>query len=128
MRSATNGRGANLILDMIAGEYTARNIDALAEAGRLVIIATQGGANSTINILKIMQKRIVLTGSTLRPRPTAFKQEVKRELLEHAWPRIANGELRVIVDRTFPLQDAAAAHRHMESGAHIGKILLTVAC
>jgi putative PIG3 family NAD(P)H quinone oxidoreductase len=127
MRSATNGGGANLILDMIAGEYTARNIDTLAEAGRLVIIATQGGANSTINILKIMQKRIVLTGSALRPRPTAFKQEVKRQLLEHAWPRIANGELRVIVDKTFPLHEAAAAHRHMESGTHIGKILLTVA-
>ena len=128
MRGATNGRGANLILDMIAGEYTARNIDALAEAGRLVIIATQGGLSSTINILKIMQKRIMVTGSTLRPRPIAFKKEVKKELLKHAWPRIASGELRTIIDKTFALHDAAAAHRHMESGAHIGKILLLVAC
>ena len=111
---------------MIAGEYTARNIDALAEEGRLVVIATQGGSTSTVNILKVMQKRITLTGSTLRPRPTAFKQEVKRELLKHAWPLFARGEVRTVIDKTFALDDAAAAHRYMESGAHVGKILLVV--
>jgi NADPH:quinone reductase len=127
IRAATGGRGVNLILDMIAGDYTARNIDALAEAGRLVIIATQGGMSSTVNILKVMQKRITLTGSTLRPRPTTFKEAGKRELLEKVWPRIARGDLRVIVDRTFPLREAPLAHRLMESSAHIGKILLTMA-
>ena len=125
-KTATDGRGCDVILDMIAGDYTARNIDALAEDGRLVIIATQGGATSTLNVLKIMQKRAVLTGSTLRPRPTAFKQQVKQALLEHVWPRIERGELRVIIDKTYAMRDAADAHRRMESSEHIGKILLSM--
>ena len=126
VKRITNGQGVTVVLDMVAGEYTARNLEVLAEAGRLVIIATQGGANSTINILKIMQKRISLTGSTLRPRPTAFKQEVKKELLRQIWPRLARGELRIVIDKTFGMGEAAAAHQYMESGAHIGKILLTM--
>jgi len=125
VRELTRG-GANVILDMIAGDYTARNIDALAEEGRLVVIATQGGISSTINMLKIMQKRATLTGSTLRPRPVAFKAEVKRQLLRQVWPAIADGRYRIIIDRTFPLAEAAAAHQRMESSEHIGKILLTV--
>ncbi|MBS0614026.1 MAG: NAD(P)H-quinone oxidoreductase [Proteobacteria bacterium] len=125
VRELTRG-GANVILDMIAGDYTARNIDALAEEGRLVVIATQGGVSSTINMLKIMQKRAVLTGSTLRPRPVVFKAEVKRQLLRHVWPAIADGSYRIVIDRAFPLPEAAAAHRRMESSEHIGKILLTV--
>jgi putative PIG3 family NAD(P)H quinone oxidoreductase len=124
--AATQGRGVDVILDMVAGDYTARNIDALGAGGRLVIIATQAGATSTINILKIMQKRAVLTGSTLRPRPTAFKAQVKQALLEHVWPRLRSGELRVIIDRTYPMQDASRAHQRMESSDHIGKILLTM--
>ncbi len=123
---ATQGRGVDVILDMVAGDYTARNIEALAEAGRLVVIATQGGATSTIDWLKIMRKRAVLTGSALRPRPTAFKAQVKQALLEHVWPRVRSGALRIIIDRTFALSDAAQAHRRMESSEHIGKILLTM--
>jgi NADPH2:quinone reductase len=111
---------------MVAGDYTPRNIDALAPGGRLVIIATQAGATSTINILKIMQKRAVLTGSTLRPRPVAFKAQVKQQLLEHVWPLLRSGQLRVIIDRTYPMQEAPLAHQRMESSEHIGKILLKV--
>lgn len=118
--------GVQVILDMIAGEYTARNIDALAEDGRLVVIATQGGATSTINMLKVMQKRATITGSTLRPRSTGFKAEVKRQLLQYVWPSISGGTFRIVIDRTFPLSEASAAHRRMESGEHIGKILLTM--
>lgn len=118
--------GVQVILDMIAGEYTARNIDALAEDGRLVVIATQGGATSTINLLKVMQKRATITGSTLRPRSTQFKAEVKRELLQYVWPSISGGTFRIVVDRTFSMSEAQAAHRRMESGEHIGKILLTM--
>lgn len=118
--------GVQVILDMIAGEYTARNIEALAEDGRLVVIATQGGAASTINLLKVMQKRATITGSTLRPRSTEFKAEVKRQLLQSVWPAISGGTFRIVVDRTFPMSEAPAAHRRMESGEHIGKILLTM--
>ncbi len=125
VRAATAGKGVNVILDMVAGDYTARNIDALSEDGRLVVIATQGGATSSINVLKIMQKRAILTGSALRPRTTAFKSEVKRQLLEHVWPDIAAGKFRLVVDQRLPLARAAEAHRRMESSAHIGKILLT---
>ncbi|MFO1467150.1 MAG: NAD(P)H-quinone oxidoreductase [Steroidobacteraceae bacterium] len=123
---ARSPAGVNVVLDIMAGDYTARNLDVLAEEGRLVVIATQGGPTSTINILKVMQRRLVLTGSTLRSRPTAFKAQVKRELLEHVWPRIASGEFRLIIDQQFPLAQAAAAHARMESSEHIGKILLTL--
>jgi NADPH:quinone reductase len=126
VRAANGGKGVDVILDMVAGDYTARNIEALGEDGRLVVIATQGGAVSSINLLKIMQKRAILTGSALRPRSTAFKAQVKSQLLEHVWPLIAKGAFRLIIDRRLPMSEAAEAHRRMESSAHIGKILLTM--
>ncbi len=126
VRETTNGRGVDVILDMVAGDYTARNIEALAPEGRLVIIATQGGADSTVNIGKIMAKRITLTGSTLRSRDVAFKRLVKEKLLRIVWPLFESGELRVLIDRVFPLEQAAEAQRRMESSEHIGKIVLRV--
>jgi NADPH:quinone reductase len=127
VRAANGGRGIDVVLDMIAGEYTARNVAVLADEGRLVIIATQGGAESKIDVGRLMGKRASITGSTLRPRNVAFKASVKRQLLSQVWPLWREGRLRITIDRVFPLAEAAAAHRHMESSAHMGKILLAVA-
>ena len=117
-------RDINLILDMVAGDYTARNIEILAPQGRVVQIAVQQGANVTINIAKVMQKRITITGSTMRPRPIAEKAVIAQELREQVWPLLESGAVKVLVDRVFPLAEAAEAHRYLESGAHIGKVIL----
>ncbi len=122
----TGGRGVDIVLDMVGGDYLPRNLDCLAEEGRHVSIAVQGGAKAELNIVKVMQRRLTLTGSTLRPRSIAFKSLVARELREVVWPLAAEGRLRPIVDATFPLADAAEAHRRMETGDHVGKIVLEV--
>ena len=123
----TGGRGVDLVLDMIGGDYLPRNLKCLAEEGRHVSIAVQRGAEATIPIWEVMRKRLVLTGSTLRPRDTAFKSLVADELTRTVWPYVEQGRLKPVIDSTFPLAQAPAAHRRMESGEHIGKIVLTIA-
>ena len=122
----TKGKGVELVLDMVAGEYVARNLKCLADDGRHVTIAVQGGVRAELNMAEIMRRRLMLTGSTLRPRPDGFKAALASEILEHAWPLVADGAIRPVMDQTFALADAAAAHARMESGAHIGKIVLKV--
>ncbi|HEU0160130.1 MAG TPA: NAD(P)H-quinone oxidoreductase [Hyphomicrobiaceae bacterium] len=126
-QEATGGQGVDLILDMVAGAYTERNILAAADDGRIVQIAVLGGANVSINIARVMMKRLTLTGSTLRPRSRAFKGSLAAALEKQVWPLLASGTVRVVLDATFPLRKAADAHRHLEAGQHIGKVVLTVA-
>jgi NADPH:quinone reductase len=125
-KAATDNRGADLVLDMIGGDYVERNYDAAALEGRIVQIATQQGFKVTVNLLKLMQKRLTHTGSTLRPRPVADKAMIARDLEEKAWPLLAAGKIKPVIDSTFPLAEAAKAHARMESSAHIGKIVLAV--
>ncbi len=113
----------DLILDMVGAPYTPRNLDVLAARGRLVQIAVQQGAQATVNLAKVMQKRLTITGSTMRPRTVAEKGAIASELRERVWPLLESREVKVIVDRVFPLAEAAAAHRYLESGAHIGKLI-----
>ena len=123
----TGGRGVDLVLDMVAGDYVARNLKCLADDGRHVTIAVQGGLQATINMAEVMRRRLHLTGSTLRPRSDAFKTMLAEEISRLAWPLVESGKLRPVMDRAFPLAEAAAAHARMEAGAHIGKIVLAVA-
>jgi NADPH2:quinone reductase len=118
--------GADVILDMVGGDYVARDLEALNPGGRLVMIAVQAGAKVEINLLKIMQKRLILTGSTLRPRDADEKARLAAAVEATAWPWIAAGKVRPVIDRTFPLAQAAAAHARVESGAHVGKVVLTL--
>ncbi|WP_408078164.1 NAD(P)H-quinone oxidoreductase [Sphingomonas plantiphila] len=126
VKELTEGRGVNVVLDMVGGDYVARNMKCMAEDGRHVSIAVQGGAMATVPVFEIMRRRLTLTGSTLRARDEAFKTLVADELARAVWPFVADGRLRPVIDRTFPLAEAAEAHRRMESGAHMGKIVLTV--
>jgi putative PIG3 family NAD(P)H quinone oxidoreductase len=123
----TGGKGANVVLDMVSGDYVARNLKCLAEDGRHVTIAMLGGAKAEINMALVMMKRLTLTGSTLRPRSDGFKSALADEIAANAWPLFATGELSPVMDMTFPLAEAAAAHARMEAGEHIGKIVLEVA-
>lgn len=122
----TDGKGVNLILDIISGDYVAKNIKCLAPEGRMVIIATQGGLKSQINVLPIMTKRLTITGSTLRPRTVEQKAEIADELRANAWPLLNAGTIKPVIDSVFTLNDVQKAHRRIESGSHIGKILLTM--
>jgi NADPH:quinone reductase len=126
VRDHTGGRGVDVVLDMVGGPYFPRNLDALATEGRLVQIAIQQGAKAELNLLTVMQKRLTVTGSTLRPRPVAEKARMAAALREQVWPRLEGGALRPVVHARFPLAEAAEAHRLMESSAHVGKIVLTV--
>jgi NADPH2:quinone reductase len=119
-------RGVNLVLDIVGGPYAERNIECLAPHGRLVQVAVQMGATATVNLAKIMQKRLTVTGSTMRPRPPAEKGAIARELHAKVWPLLEAGSVKVVVDRVFPLAEAAEAHRYLESSAHIGKVILHV--
>jgi len=125
-KEASGGRGADLILDMVGGDYVERNHDAAAVEGRIVQIATQQGFKVAINLLKIMQKRLTHTGSTLRPRPVADKAMIAHDLERKAWPLLAAGKIKPVIDSTFPLKEASKAHARMESSAHVGKIVLEV--
>lgn len=116
--------GVDLILDMVGGSYAGRNIECLAPGGRLVQIAVQQGAEATVNLAKIMQKRITVTGSTMRPRSVEDKAQIARELRQRVWPLLESGRVKVLVDRVFPLEQAAEAHRYLEAGEHIGKVIL----
>jgi len=123
---ATGGEGVNLVLDMVAGDYVARNLQCLAPDGRHVTIAVQGGAMAEISMALVMTRRYTLTGSTLRPRPAEFKALVAQEIAANVWPLVEAGKLHPVMDRAFPLADAAAAHARMEAGEHVGKIVLEV--
>ena len=122
----TGGAGVNMVLDMVAGDYVPRNLRCLAEDGRHVTIAVQGGLKAEIHMAALMVRRHMLTGSTLRPRSREFKALLAQEIAQNAWPLVEHGTLRPIMDHTFALADAAAAHARMEAGAHIGKIVLAV--
>ena len=122
----TGGAGVDIVLDMVGGDYLPRNLDCLAEDGRHVSIAVQRGAAAEINIAKVMMRRLTLTGSTLRARSTAFKALVADELARAVWPHIEAGKLKPVIDSTFPLAQAADAHRRMEAGDHVGKIVLVM--
>lgn len=125
-KAITEGRGVDVVFDMVGGDYIARNVEVLAPDGRLVFIAFQKGVKAEINFLPIMIKRLTVTGSTLRPRDTGFKSAIARELQSKVWPLISSGSIRPIIHATFPLAEAAEAHRVMEEDRHIGKIVLTV--
>jgi NADPH2:quinone reductase len=125
-KDATGGKGVDVILDMVGGDYTDKNIIAAAEDGRIVQIATLGGPEAKINLARLMIKRVTLTGSTLRPRTREVKAGFARALEEKVWPLLAAGKVKVVLDSTFPLAEAAAAHRRLETNQHIGKIVLTV--
>ena len=121
----TAGKGVDVVLDMVAGDYVAREVECLAEDGRLVIIAVQGGVKSAFNAGLVLRRRLTITGSTPRPRPVAFKGAIARALRAHVWPLIAAGTVRPVIYRTFAAADAAQAHALMESNQHTGKIVLT---
>ena len=125
-KEATGGKGVDVTLDMVGGDYTDKNIIAAAEDGRIVQIATLGGADVKFNISRLMVKRVTLTGSTLRPRTRAVKAGFARALEEKVWPLFAAGKIKVVMDSTFPLAQAADAHRRLETSQHVGKIVLTV--
>lgn len=117
--------GVDVVLDMVGGDYFAKNLEALKTGGRIVYIASLAGAEITVPIFRIMQKRAVITGSTLRPRDADEKARLAAEVERIVWPWIAAGKVKPQVDRTFPLAEAAAAHAHLESGGHVGKVILT---
>ena len=121
----TNGKGVNVILDMVAGSYVAREIQCLAEDGRLVIIAVQGGVKAEVNAGLVLRKRLTITGSTLRPRSLEFKTAIAKALREKIWPLLASGAIKPVIHSTFAAADAAKAHTLMESNQHVGKIVLT---
>lgn len=124
IKSQTGGAGVDVILDMVGGDYVARNIKALAPDGRLIFIAFLGGSKAEVNFMPVMLKRLTITGSTLRARDVAFKADIAEKLSRRVWPLLAEGKLTVPVFKTFALSDAAEAHKLMESSAHIGKIVL----
>ncbi|MDP3821768.1 MAG: NAD(P)H-quinone oxidoreductase [Burkholderiales bacterium] len=124
-KKLTGGAGVNVILDMVAGAYVAREVECLAEDGRLVIIAVQGGVKSEFNAGMVLRKRLLITGSTLRPRPVAFKAAIASALKAKVWPLLESGAIKPVIHSTFAAADAAKAHELMESNQHIGKIVLT---
>jgi NADPH2:quinone reductase len=126
VKVATDKRGVDVVLDMVGGDYVRRDIEILAQGGRHVSIATQGGVEATIPIFRIMQKRLILTGSTLRPRSPSEKGAIAKALHQTVWPMIAAGKLKPLIHATYPLAAASDAHRALEDGDHIGKIVLIV--
>lgn len=126
VRQLTDGRGVDVILDMVGGSYIPRDIECLADDGRIAIIALQGGTKAEIDLTHLLRRRISISGSALRPRSDAYKGQIASALREHVWPLFAEGKLRPMVHASFPLGQAGDAHRLMESGAHVGKIVLTV--
>lgn len=124
VKAATGGRGADVVLDMVAGDYVAREIQCVADDGRIVIIAVQGGVQSGFNAGELLRRRLLITGSTLRPRPVAFKAAIAKALRQHVWPLIEAGRIKPVIHSVFPAAQAAQAHALMESGEHVGKIVL----
>ena len=126
IRELTAGRGVDVILDMVAGRYIPDEINCLADDGRLVIIALLGGARSEVDLGQILRRRLTITGSTLRPRPVAFKADIANKLRQHVWPLLENKTVRPVIHQVFALEQAAAAHTMMEGSQHVGKIMLQV--
>jgi len=126
VKAATAGRGVDVILDMVGGDYVERNLRSLADDGRLVNIGYQAGSVVRLDMMRVMLKRLTLTGSTLRIRPTEVKAAIARAVETNVLPMLADGRIKVVLDRTYPLSEAAEAHRRMETSAHIGKIVLRV--
>jgi len=126
VKSLTGGKGVDVVLDMVAGDYVAREIDCLADDGRIALIALLGGAKANVDLGQVLRRRLSISGSTLRPRPVAFKAAIARNLREHVWPLFAAGKIKPVIFKTFPLEQAAEAHALMESSTHVGKIVLQV--
>ncbi len=126
VKSMTDGKGVDVILDMVAGDYVPRELDCLANDGRLVFIATLGGSKAQIDFRQIMMRRLTISGSTLRPRPVAFKAAIANQLKEQVWPLLEAGKIKPVIFQTFPLEQAAQAHTLMESSSHVGKIMLVL--
>lgn len=125
LHQLTNGKGINVILDMIGGDYTPGNISSLAEEGRLVLINAMKGKDVQIDLAQVMRKRLIITGSMLRSREAAFKSAIARSLEKHIWPLLVSGKIKPVIHSVFPAEDAAKAHTLMESSQHVGKIVLS---
>ncbi len=126
VKGLTGGRGVDVILDMVAGDYVPRDLKALADDGRLALIAVLGGSKAEVDLGQVLRRRLTISGSTLRPRDIAFKAAIAARLREYVWPWLESGVVKPVVYRSFPLADAAAAHRLMESSEHVGKIVLEI--
>jgi NADPH:quinone reductase len=126
IKSLTTGRGVDVILDMVAGDYTQRNIESLADDGRIAVIALLGGAKAQIDLGHVLRRRLTITGSTLRPRSVVFKAALAQKLQQQVWPLLESGRIKPVIHATFPLTKVIAAHQMMESSQHVGKIVLTV--
>jgi len=126
VKSLTGGKGVEVVLDMVAGDYVAREIDCLADDGRIALIALLGGAKANVDLGQVLRRRLSISGSTLRPRPVAFKGAIAQKLREQVWPLFAAGKIKPVIYKTFPLEQAAEAHALMESSTHVGKIVLQV--
>jgi len=126
VKELTGGKGVDVVLDMVAGDYVAREIDCLADDGRIALIALLGGAKANVDLGQVLRRRLSISGSTLRPRPVAFKGAIAQKLREQVWPLFAQGKIKPVIYKTFPLEQAAEAHALMESSTHVGKIVLQV--
>ena len=124
VKRITAGKGVDVVLDMVAGSYVGREIKCLAEDGRIVIIAVQGGVEAQIDAGLVLRKRLVITGSTLRPRPVSFKTAIAKSLRQNVWPWLEAGRVKPVIYQVFPAAQAAAAHTLMETNQHIGKLVL----
>jgi NADPH2:quinone reductase len=125
VKSLTHDRGVDVVLDMVGGAYVGRELRALADGGRIVLIALLGGAKAEINLGEVLRRRLTLTGSMLRPRSVAFKAAIAAQLYARVWPLIERGRIKPVIHQVFPAEQAAAAHAMMEAGEHIGKLMLT---
>lgn len=125
VRAATGGRGADIVLDIVGAKYLARNLDVLAPDGRLVVIGLQGGRTAELDLSAMMAKRLHVTGSLLRSRSPGGKAGIVAEVCEHVWPLVESGAVKPVIDRVLPMPEAAAAHRAIEAGEHVGKVVLT---
>ena len=126
VKAATGGKGVDVVLDMVAGDYLPREVSCLADDGRIVIIALLGGAKANVSLGDVLRRRLTITGSTLRPRPVAFKAAIAAKLRQNVWPLLESGKIKPVIYKTFPLAEAAQAHTLMESSTHVGKIVLEV--
>ncbi|RJG17645.1 NAD(P)H-quinone oxidoreductase [Massilia cavernae] len=126
VKELTGGKGVDVVLDMVAGDYVAREISCLADDGRIALIALLGGSKATVDLGQVLRRRLSISGSTLRPRPVEFKAAIAANLQEIVWPLIESGKIRPVIYKTFPLDQAAQAHELMESSTHVGKIVLQV--
>jgi NADPH2:quinone reductase len=126
VKELTGGKGVDVVLDMVAGDYVGREIDCLADDGRIVLIALLGGSKANVDLGQVLRRRLSITGSTLRPRPVEFKAEIARKLQERVWPLLEQGKIKPVIYKSFPLEQAAEAHALMESSTHVGKIVLQV--